>query len=363
MDQIKGRGAGQNIPNRFEKTQTELEPLEVASGLIDGHDGDFAPLPPSYLGPKTQFFKDKSQSILTENNSPDVGFQFSVNAYRGCEHGCAYCYARPTHEYLGMSAGLDFESKIFVKERAPELLRKKLLSKFWEPETIAMSGVTDCYQPAERHLQLTRQCLEVMAEFRNPVAIITKNSLVTRDIDILKVLASHNAALVFISVTTLSAELCGKLEPRTSRPEARLRAIEELAKAGVPVGVNVAPVIPGLTDHELPGILKAAADAGASQAGFTPLRLPLTVRPLFVNWLETHFPDRKEKVLSHIRDIRGGKLNDSQFGSRMRGQGPMADNIRQMFHVYCNKYGLNKRDFNLSTVAFRRPKNQMEFEF
>lgn len=362
MEKIKGRGSQENIPNRFEKTSIQLDPLEVPLDAQGSGDDLYAPLPPSYTAPKTHFFSDKTQSILTENDSPDVGFRYSVNSYRGCEHGCAYCYARPTHEYLGMSAGLDFESKIFVKEKGPELLRKKLMSKNWVPETIAMSGVTDCYQPAERHFELTRKCLQVLAEFRNPVGIITKNALVTRDIDIFKDMAAYNGIIVFLSITTLDDILCGKLEPRTSRPQARLRAVNELARAGVPVGVNVAPVIPGLTDHELPQILKASAEAGAVQAGFTPLRLPFAVAPLFESWLSTHAPERKEKVLSHIRSMRGGKLNASQFGDRMRGRGPVAQNIRQMFKVYAHKYGLNKKDFDLSTDSFRRPAVQMEFE-
>ncbi|MES3038106.1 MAG: PA0069 family radical SAM protein [Bdellovibrionota bacterium] len=341
---IKGRGATENPANRWERLHYSEEYAEP-----NIYEEETNPRL------KTEFFKDTSKTVLTQNKSPDIGFNFSVNPYRGCEHGCAYCYARPTHEYLGYSAGLDFESKIFVKENAPELLREKLMSKSWEPATIAMSGITDCYQPIERKLEITRRCLQVLNEFKNPVAIITKNALVTRDVDILSELASVGAAEVFISVTTLDSELCGFLEPRTSRPTARLKAIETLAKAGIPVGVNVAPVIPGLTDHEMPSILKAAADAGATSAGYVPLRLPTTVLTVFTQWLDTHRPDRKEKILSAIRDIRGGKLNDANFGSRMSGQGPVADNMKQMFQIYSRREHLNEKDFHLSTASFQRP--------
>lgn len=339
----KGRGAQSNPSNRFDQHQTNLE--EEVEAL--------APLP------RTEFIKDFSKSIVAENNSPDIPFRYSVNPYRGCEHGCAYCYARPTHEYLGYSAGIDFETKIIVKENAPELLREKLMSKSWTGEMITISGNTDCYQPIERKLEITRRCVEVMAQFNNPLAMITKNKLVTRDIDHLQKLAAVNAALVFISVTTLDHELCGVLEPRTSRPQARLEAIRQLAEAGIPVGVNVAPVIPGLTDHEMPAILKAAKEAGASSAGWTPLRLPLSVLPIFTEWLETHRPIRKQKVLEAIRGIRGGDLNDPNFGTRMRGQGPVAANMKQMFQIYSRKYGLDKKSFKLSSDHFQRPGDQL----
>lgn len=345
---IKGRGAGENPANRFER-------------LNYTPDGDERAPEEESVAPKTEFFRDFSKSILAENSSPDIGFRYSINPYRGCEHGCAYCYARPTHEYLGLSAGLDFESKIFVKENAPELLREKLLSKSWRPEQIMMSGNTDCYQPAERKFRLTRRCLEVLAEFRNPVSMITKNRLVTRDIDVLQELNRYHAVLVFLSITTLDRELASVLEPRTSRPEARLNAIAQLSEAGIPVGVNAAPMIPGLNDHELPKILKAAAEAGARAAGYTPVRLPLTVLPVFTKWLETHRPLRKEKVLNHIRDLRGGKLNDPEFGSRMRGQGPFAEQLRQMFHLSCARYLLNVERIPLSTEHFRRAGPQLDF--
>ena len=337
---IHGRGVAENPPNRFEHTAYE-------------RDADWDQ--PDDPAPKTQFYRDASVSIITHNDSPDIGFTSSINPYRGCEHGCVYCYARPYHEYLGFSAGLDFETKIVVKENAPELLRRELSSRKWKPQALAMSGVTDCYQPVERRLQITRQCLQVLAEFRNPVAIVTKNLLVTRDIDLLADLARDNAAAVFLSVTTLNADLARFMEPRTAQPAARLRAIRELANAGVPVGVIVSPVIPGLTDHELPAIVNAAAEAGARFAGMVPLRLPYAVKDLFQQWLEQHMPDRKEKVLAQIRAMHGGKLNDSDFGTRMTGQGILAEQMAKMFAVACRRAGFPERGPQLSTAAFRRP--------
>ena len=337
---IKGRGAAQNPANRFEKIH--LEP-----------DEDWNPEEARAI--RTQYFRDTTQTFINYNNSPDVGFEASINPYRGCEHGCIYCFARPTHEYLGFSAGLDFESKIMVKEDGPALLRQELSAPKWKPQTIVMSGVTDCYQPIERKLKLTRRCLEVLAEFRNPVAIITKNHLVTRDIDFLGELARHNAAAVNVSITTLDAGLTPRLEPRASLPEFRLAAVRELSTAGIPVNVMVAPIIPAINDHEVPRIIEAAADAGAVSAGFTPVRLPWAVAPLFENWLTRHFPDRKEKVLHRIREMRGGKLNDPTFGSRMRGQGIFAEQIKKVFDVARRRAGLPKRSLELSSAAFRVP--------
>lgn len=334
-----------NPTNRFEKIH--LEPDEDWNPELD-EDG-------RSQGRRTQFFKDHSKIIIARNDSPDVGFDASLNPYRGCEHGCIYCYARPTHEFLGFSAGLDFESKIMVKQDAPDLLRKELSSRKWQPQTIFLSGVTDCYQPVERKLKLTRRCLEVLAEFRNPVFIITKNHLVTRDIDLLSELARHKAAAVWLSITTLDLELRKLMEPRTSPPAARLAALRELSAAGIPVGVNVAPVIPGLTDHEMPAILKAAAEAGAKSAGYTLVRLPYGVAPLFEKWLATHFPDRKEKVLNRLRSIRGGKLNESQWGKRFSGEGLFAKQIEQMFEVARRKAGIHNENVELSKAAFHRP--------
>ena len=341
------RGAASNPPNRFETLSLERDA---------DWDPEEEPLP------RTQFFKDRTSTIISRNDSPDIGFETSINPYRGCEHGCIYCYARPFHEYLGFSSGLDFESKIMVKEDAPKLLRKEMSSPRWKPQLIALSGVTDCYQPVERKLKLTRGCLEVLAEFRNPVTIVTKNFLVTRDIDYLSDLARYEAAAVYISLTTLDSELRKVMEPRTSPPAARLAAISALSKAGIPVGVLLAPVIPGLTDHEIPQLLEAAAKAGAREAGYIVLRLPHAVAPLFEQWLQTHFPDKKDKVLNRVRGMRGGRLNDPAFGKRMRGEGIFAEQISRMFEVARRKAGLTERMPELSTKAFRRPTGtQLEF--
>ncbi|MDQ3280974.1 MAG: PA0069 family radical SAM protein [Acidobacteriota bacterium] len=337
---MKGRGASWNPQNRFEK----IEYVRDEDAYVELDEP----------APGTVYLRDPTRTIITTNDSPDVVFDASINPYRGCEHGCIYCFARPTHEYLGFSAGLDFETKILVKEDAPVLLREELQSKKWQPKVLAISGVTDPYQPIERKLRLTRGCLEVLADFRNPVGIITKNHLVTRDADVLGELAQFNAARVFISITTLDAKLARIMEPRTSTPELRLEAVRTLAQAGVPVGVMVAPTIPGITDHEMPSILAAAKEAGAQWAGFVVLRLPWAVAPLFERWLEEHFPDRKEKVLNRMRDLRGGKLYDAQWGLRGRGTGIFADQIESLFDITCRKLGLNEERRELSTEHFRR---------
>ncbi|HSJ32368.1 MAG TPA: PA0069 family radical SAM protein [Longimicrobiales bacterium] len=344
---IRGRGATFNPPNRF-------EPMEV---IPDGDtlDADLAedelPLP------RTRFLRDTTRTILASNDSPDVGFSKSINPYRGCEHGCIYCFARPFHEYIGFSAGVDFETKILVKPDAPQLLRNELMKKSYAPETIVISGVTDCYQPIERKLRITRGCLEVLAEFRNPVGIITKNHLVTRDIDVLSELAAHDAVSVNLSITTLDEKLQRVMEPRTSIPKRRLLAVEKLAAAGIPVGIMVAPIIPAITDEEMGDILKAARDAGAKWAGYVVLRLPHAVAPLFEDWLTHHFPDRKEKVLNRVRAMRGGKLYDSTWGERARGTGEMADQIGALFRAARKKAGYDETAdrYALSTAAFRRP--------
>jgi DNA repair photolyase len=341
----RGRGAGFNPPNRFEASHRELDLEQVEDSVFLESLGR----------PPTEFLEDRSRSLITSNDSPDVGFEVSLNPYRGCEHGCIYCYARPTHEYLGFSAGLDFETRIMVKHDAPALLRQELMAPGWKPRMLGLSGVTDPYQPVERRLELTRRCLQVLVEFRQAVTIVTKNRLVTRDLDLLGELAGHQAAGVFVSVTTLDAGLAGELEPRTSRPRARLEAIRRLSEAGIPAGVLVAPVIPGLTEHELPGILQAAADAGARHAGYILLRLPLAVAGLFEEWLDRHRPAAKEKVLGRIRSTRNGRLNDSRFGVRMRGEGPIADMIRQVFHVNSVALGFNQTPWPVSAAAFRRP--------
>jgi DNA repair photolyase len=347
---IRGRGASWSPANRFEKLHIDFNNVDVVDVDLDDEERPRR---------ATQFFRDGTKTIISHNSSPDVGFETSLNPYRGCEHGCIYCYARPTHEYLGFSAGLDFESKIMVKTNAAELLRAEFESPRWEVQTLVMSGVTDPYQPVEKKLRITRGCLEVLAEFRNPVAIITKNRLVTRDVDLLRELAAYNAAAVNISVTSLDPKLQRVLEPRTSSPEARLDAIRQLRAAGVPTGVMVAPIIPGLTDHEVPRILEACAKAGVQFAGYTIVRLPWAVASLFEHWLEEHFPDRKEKVLGRIRHLRGnGRLNNSQWHKRMTGEGIFAEQIASLFEVGCRRAGIGERP-KLSTAAFRRTREQL----
>lgn len=337
---IPGRGASHNPPNRFEQLHVEPDPD--------------AP-PEERPHPRTEFYFDRSESVLTQNDSPDIPYTFGLNQYRGCEHGCAYCFARPYHEYLGWSSGLDFETKIMVKLRAPELLRREFSSPRWRAEGVTLSGATDCYQPCERQFRITRGCLEVCAEFRNPVSIVTKNALVARDRDVLAPLARLGAAAVYISVTTLDSELAGKLEPRASRPTARLPAIRDLADAGIPVGVMVAPTIPGLTDHEMPAILDAAAAAGATRAGYIVLRLPHAVKDVFLHWLDDHAPHKKARIVDRIREIRGGKLNVSEWGDRLRGQGIFAEQIRHLFEVSTRRAGLSTERTPLNASHFRPP--------
>lgn len=349
-NEIRGRGTGENPPNRFERLAYEPEPEADAS------EDEAA-------RPETQYLRDSSRSLLTRNTSPDIYYSVGLNAYRGCEHGCVYCYARPYHEYLGFSSGLDFETKILVKENAPDLLRQELSSPRWKPEIIGMSGVTDAYQPVERRLRITRGCLEVLRDFRNPVTIITKNHLVTREVDLLADLARFDAVSVHISITTLDPELTRVMEPQTSRPQKRLEAIRSLAEAGVFVGVNVAPVIPGLSDEEMPSILKAAAEAGARHAMYIPVRLPHGVADLFENWLEEKFPTKKQRVMKRVLSMRGGKRNSSEFFDRMRGEGVFAEQIQQMFEVNCRKVGLNRERPLLSTASFRRPGPTQEMLF
>ena len=336
LPMLRGRGASWNPPNRFERLHVDRS---------EWHDPDDPP-------PETVLLEDATRSILAHNDSPDVGFDVGINPYRGCSHGCVYCYARPTHEYLGVSAGLDFETRILVKRRAPELLRDALSSKRWRPRVIGLSGNTDAYQPAERRLRITRRCLEVLAEFRNPVAIVTKSYLVGRDIDLLAELAEHQAVAVVLSITSLRNEVQRVMEPRAATPSRRLGAIRVLANAGIPVGVNVAPVVPGLTDHEVPHILEAAAEAGASFAGYIVLRLPHGVKDIFAEWLGRHFPERRDKVLNRVRELRGGKLYDARFEVRGRGEGPWADQLGALFRVTCDRLGLD-RPPRLSAEAFR----------
>ncbi|MCS6926923.1 MAG: PA0069 family radical SAM protein [Candidatus Binatia bacterium] len=337
----KGRGTFDNPPNRFERLVYQAEPCDEAAE--------------ERISPYTRLLRDPTRTILARNQSPDVGFTVSINPYRGCEHGCIYCYARPTHEWLGFSAGLDFETQILVKEEAPRLLQAALASPSWRPQPIALSGVTDPYQPAERSLRLTRRCLEVIVAWRNPVAIVTKSALVTRDIDLLTHLARVQAAAVFLSLTTLDPRLARLMEPRASSPTRRLEAIQQLHQAGIPTGVMVAPLIPGLTDHEMPAILRAAARAGARFAGHTIVRLPYGVGDLFSRWLAIHYPHRRNTVLNHLRAIRRGKLNDARWYTRMRGEGVLAESLHALFALLCRRTGLSPHGPQLSTAAFRPP--------
>lgn len=339
---MKGRGAVDNPQNRFEEIRYESDP--------DG-DPEFGNPPPV----PTRYFRDPWKTVISRNDSPDVGFSASINPYRGCEHGCAYCYARPTHEYLGLSAGVDFETRIFVKEDAPAMLRRELAADSWTPQEVVASGVTDCYQPVERKLAITRGCLEVLLDFRNPVGVITKSHLVARDADVLSDLARFSAAAVFVSVTTLDEALAERLEPRAARPSRRLAAIRALSDAKVPVGVMMGPVIPGLTDREILPVLSAARDAGASWAGWTMVRLPHAVKDVFTGWLGEHAPLKKEKVLGRIRAVRGGKLNDPRFGSRMRGEGFWAREIAGLFRATALRLGYGRERLEMSTAHFRRP--------
>lgn len=344
---IRGRGASDNPANRFEGRYTDYD-LDEDSGEKPAQE--------------TKLIRDDTKEILSKNDSPDIPFTYGLNPYRGCEHGCIYCYARPTHEFLGFSAGLDFESRIMVKYDAADKLRSKFADKSWKPEPITLSGVTDPYQPVERELEITKSCLEVFAEARNPVGIITKNYLVTRDINLLKELSQYNAVHVTLSVTTLDRDLARVMEPRTSQPYRRLQAIEKLAKKGISVGVNVAPIIPGLTDHECPSILKEARNAGATHASYTIVRLPFGVKDLFQEWLVQHFPDRKEKVLNRIKNMHGGDLNESKFNKRFHGGGEFAEQIRSMFAIQAEKLDLNKQSISLSNSHFRRPEaGQLNF--
>ncbi len=343
---IRGRGAAANPKNRFADFEYITVPYQT----------DFFADEESRL--RTQFLRDHSRSVISYNDSPDINFKASINPYRGCEHGCIYCFARPTHEYLDFSSGLDFETKILVKEDSPQLLRKEFSSKRWQPQTVAFSSVTDPYQPVERRLQLTRRCLEVFTEFRNPVTVLTKNHLVTRDIDIFIELAKFNAINVLISISTFDNKLRRILEPRTSTTARRLKTIRILSEANIPVIVLNAPIIPALNDHETPKIIEEAAKAGAICAGFAIVRLPYSVKTLFVQWLENHFPDRKEKVLNRIRAMRGGRLNDPNFRSRMQPEGIFADQIKALFHTACKKAGIEGHKSKLSTAAFRRPQEK-----
>ena len=325
-------GSKLDPPNRFESTRrvVDLEHLEWDQEYLSGLERR-----------PVEYITDSSRSIISENNSPDIPFRYSLNPYRGCLHGCAYCYARNTHEYLGFNAGLDFETKIVVKHDAARLFREFLSNDSWLPEEVVFSGVTDCYQPAERQFRLTRQCLEVALEHRLPVGLITKNALIVRDLDLLQEMASLHLVHASISITTLDPDLARVMEPRTSIPSARLRAVQMLSGAGIPTRVMVAPIIPGLNDSEIPAILEAAKESGASGAGYIMLRLPLTVEPVFREWLTRTYPSKLDKIERLIRDMRTGALNNSEFGIRMTGSGQIAEQIRNLFRVFVKKYGMD----------------------
>ncbi|MGD9635829.1 MAG: PA0069 family radical SAM protein [Pirellulales bacterium] len=346
IQMLKGRGAHIQPANRFLAQRLEADFELVAE------DEEYL----AALGrPPTEYLPDTSESIVTENDSPDIGFRYSINPYRGCAHGCSYCYARPYHEYLGFSAGLDFETKVLVKHKAPELFRDWLARPSWQPETISFSGITDCYQPAEREYRLTRRSLEVAAECRQPVGVITKNALITRDLDVLQRLAAHRTIRVGISITTLDTGLARAMEPRTSSPEARLRTIRQLTAAGIPTQLMLAPVIPGLNDSEIPAILSAARDAGAEAAGYVLLKLPQSVREIFLNWLERSYPDRAGRIESLIRSTRDGRLHDSQFGRRQVGTGNIAELIADTFSLWRKRLGYREELEPLNREAFLPP--------
>lgn len=337
---IRGRGSSDNPKHRFTDEHLEYD-VDEQTGRLEK--------------PKTTILADHTKEIISTNQSPDIPFDVSLNPYRGCEHGCAYCYARPGHEFLGMSAGLDFESKIVAKYDAPDLLREKLSSESWKPQPIVMSGVTDPYQPLEKELNITRGCVSVLAETLHPLVIITKNHGVTRDIDLLQRLARVHAVRVVLSITSLDRDLIGTLEPRTSRPEKRLKAVEELSRAGIPVHVNIAPVIPGLTDDEIVPIMEAVKDAGAESVSYTILRLPYSVKEIFLKWLEDHQPNRKKKVINKVKSLKAGQLNRSEFGNRFHGEGAYGEQIRQLFKIHKNRLGLDRSREPLSISSFRRP--------
>lgn len=344
LDQHKGRGAVSNRAGRFESLAVER--VDDGWGILD------EPLPPL----ETRVLPEPAQSVITRNNSPDVPFEQSINPYRGCEHGCSYCYSRPSHAYVNLSPGLDFETRLFFKQDAALRLRQELNRRGYQPSPINLGANTDPYQPLEKKMGVTRSILEVLAEAHHPVTIVTKSALVVRDLDILGRLAAEQLVRVFVSLTTLDDDLKRRMEPRASGPAARLAAISKLAAGGVPVGVMFAPVVPAINDHEMEDVLAAAANAGARRAGYLLLRLPGEVRELFYEWLEIHYPERTNRVRNRIRELRGGRDNDPRFGHRMRGQGPWANLLRRRFEEACRRTGLeNGRSRPLAADSFRPP--------
>jgi len=345
---LKGRGAVTNIQGRYEKDERE----RVDDGWVHETADEESPAPPL----RTQVFEERAKSILTRNNSPDIPFTVSLNPYRGCEHGCIYCFARPTHSYLGLSPGLDFESRIYAKVNAGELLERELAKPNYQPDSIALGVNTDAYQPVERDLRLTRRVIEILHDCGHPFAAITKSSLIERDIDLLAPMAERKQFIAAITITTLDADIARTLEPRAATPSRRLRTIRTLADAGIPVGVSIAPVIPFVTEPDLERVLEACAEAGATSASYIVLRLPWEVAPLFKDWLAAHFPDRADRVMSRVRDMRGGKDYDSDFAKRMKGEGLWADMLKQRFSQATKRLGLNLRQRGILDMSdFQRP--------
>lgn len=339
---FKGRGAQVNPHNKFLK---DVYVKAYDEGIDDWEEQD----------KKTSFIFEHSKTIVNKVDSPDVGMAYSLNPYQGCEHGCTYCYARNSHQYWGYSAGLEFERKIIVKKDAPALFKKFLEKKGWDASTISLSGNTDCYQPAERKFRLTRQLLEIALEYKQPIGMITKNSLILRDIDLLAEMAKHKLCMVYVSINSLNEDLRQVMEPRTTTAKQRLKIVEKLSEAGIPMGVMVAPLVPGLSDHEIPKILKAVADAGAIKAGYTVVRLNGAIGSIFEDWLRKNFPDRFDKVWHMIQSCHGGHVNDSRFGDRMRGDGNIAELIRDNFRLHCRLNGLNQKEIILDHTLFKVP--------
>lgn len=359
----KGRGSGRALPHRFTRIERETVDDGWSTCPPVGHPDDDPGDPDGAgLGPApvpTRWRWETARSALTRNQSPDIPFDLSLNPYRGCEHGCSYCYARPTHGYLDLSPGLDFETRLVAKRNVAELLRSELARPRYRPSGIALGTVTDAYQPLERKLGLTRACLEVLVQARHPVAAVTKGSAITRDLDLWADLARDGLAVVYVTITTLDADLARRLEPRAPSPASRLRMVAALALAGVPVGVSLSPQIPFL-NTDLEQVLAAAAQAGATRAFCIPLRLPWEVAPLFKDWLQQHAPDRAERILPRVRDLRGGRENDARFGTRMTGQGIWADLLHQRFHKACQRLGLTGERQPMSVALFRAPSTQAQ---
>ena len=341
----QGRGAQFNTKNRFEAQERNRDHIE---GIDDW----------SIDSTRTQYIEQESKTIVNKVESPDVGMAYSMNAYAGCEHGCIYCYARNVHEYWGYSAGLDFETKIIVKKNAAQLLRKQLMHPKWEVMPIMLSGNTDCYQPAEQKYRLTRSLIEVCSEFNQPIGILTKNAWITRDKDILQDMSRRNLATAMVSITSFNEDLRRVMEPRTTTARQRLKTIEELSKAGVRMGVMLGPMIPGLNDHEMQRIMKAASEAGATFTAYTFVRLNGAIKFLFHDWLYKNFPDRADKIWHMIEDSHAGKVNDTRWGLRMRGEGTIAQIVAQQYKKYGKLYNMNDNRGDLDLTSFRRPGEQ-----